>query len=240
MNGLTDILQHLQDPDAASSLIPLLIVLTFIVLGSLFAIYKVIGILRPPETSARKKPPRQPLRLPEFHWRWPKINLDGLWTRPSRPTSPQPPRGEQPARRAADLADLEILRELVTRLEQMNAAERELHGRALRKMEELQGELKTLSELREQEKRVLELERQARQRLEQKCRELEDKLRDAIRETERIFAQGTALAESQSGGGLQRLLKDFPPAPDANHPESSEEEKELLKKVLDSSKRKLG
>lgn len=239
MNGLTEIFNQLQDPDTASSVLPLLIVFTFIVLGSVFAIYKVVGMLRGPGSVAPK--PKKEFHLPEFHWKWPKFDLSGLWAKAQRASSPKPRAIEKVVTRrySTDTDDLDFLRELVRRLEQMNAAERELHGRALRKIEELQGEIKTLGELREQEKRVLDLERQARQRLESKCRELEDKLRDAIRETERIFSQSTALASSQTSGGLQKLLKDFPPSAESAA-QSSEDEKELLKKVLDSSKRKLG
>lgn len=227
--SLDQILHHLENPDISSSALPLLVVMLILFSGSLFAIIKIFSILRVPMPQKPQAPSRKGLLELIF------LNA-GRWRAYFQLVNKAP----QP-RAVGSPSELDQLRELVRKLEQANALERELHAKALRKITELQGELQALFLKREEEQKLFEFERARRARLEDKVAQLETQLQGAISETERIFEQSVNSSDPLVGlrdeemialpdpevekqraaatqASLKDILSDFPP-PGGTEPE---------------------
>lgn len=196
---LTQIQRLLNDPSISSSALPLLIVFSILISGTLFALYRLFIMFRTPTGMAHEKAPKQKGSIRE----WVRHIFVVL------PTQAKPVVSKD--------NELDRLRELVRKLEQANKLEREAHARALTKITELQGELKRLNDQHRDDGRLLDLERQRSLRLEDRIHSLELKLQDAIRETERIFQQNAAVAtpttQEAKATPVSEILKDFPPPP---------------------------
>lgn len=203
-NELAEIQRLLHDQSISSSFLPLIVVTTIIFGGSLIFLYKLFYLFRVPKIKLPTVTPEQ-----------------------------KTPRGFQlrqlvryihvpiPSRAPTDNSgEIDKLRDLVKKLEQANALERKQHASDLARITALQSEVKTLTEKREEDRRLLDLERARNLKSDEKIQSLETKLQDAIRETERIFEQNAKVAMSSSASAASEplspaaaILKDFPPEP---------------------------
>jgi len=201
-NELAEIQRLLHDQSISSSFLPLILITSIIFGGSLLFLFKLYQLFRIPKI---KLPTTEATPRPKFRFR--------EWVRriPVARPAPAP---------IATNGELDKLRALVKKLEEANMLERKQHASDLARISALQGELKSLTEKREDDRRLLDMERARNLKLEEKILALETQLQDAIRETERIFEQSAKVVNNASAAAQPKpmtpvadILKDFPPEP---------------------------
>lgn len=169
--------EELQNPEIASSFVPLLVVVSVFTLVSTGTIYLVLRMLRPPKKGAgvTHSTGYNPLRL-VFKAR---VGLNPFL----RPFVPHSDREKDL------LAQLEELRRKYTLLEDENSELRELHAKSVGKVQELTDEMKTLEAKRDETAKQLEFAHQQRERSQARVEELESQTRDIMKQIDDMYEE---------------------------------------------------
>lgn len=181
---MSDLLQLLRNPDASSSLIPLLAV-TGILLLAFFAAFILAAakIWRIIKTISQSRPKTSEVAEPAPQTSVSSDSASKMKESPERID-------------AAKANEINALRQLVDRLQHEAIGLRETNAKLIRRIAELEAIVVTLTKERDDARKMAELEGQLRSKVEEKGQRLEGQLQEIIVEVEKIYQQNAYAADS--------------------------------------------